>query len=438
MFWSALSRPVAAAITALSLSIGGVASVGGSVASPRPAHAAPPASSPTLPANESSRGVDIDAYRGLGSWVDIYERTSWADPERAIAGMRDHGVRTLYVETSNYRRLLPIKFAAKQARFIDAAHRAGIKVVAWYLPGFHHIQKDLWRSMKAINFRTPSGQRFDSFALDIESPEVANPYVRTRRLVTLSERIRHAVGPSYPLGAIIPTPLGMKQNPTYWPSFPYGALARLYDVFVPMTYFTWRVSGEEGGHAYTTACIQIIRHAVGSRSVPIHMIGGISDDSTAAEARGFVHAVREQGVIGGSYYAYHGTVTRGLWPELRMIPTNPVERPALPVRVGYASGLGNVPGGDQTHPHDVVFQTGPLRGSRTLVYQAFGARSGEVAVRLNWHRVGAVPAGTAGTWSGGLRLRLPGRLFARRGKNYISFSARGANPWGVRTVRLTR
>ena len=43
-----------------------------------------------MPANESSRGVDIDAYRGLGSWVDIYERTSWEDPERAIAGMRDH------------------------------------------------------------------------------------------------------------------------------------------------------------------------------------------------------------------------------------------------------------------------------------------------------------------------------------------------------------
>ena len=45
--------------------------------------------------------------------------------------------RTLYIETSNYRRLQPIKYPGKQARFIEAAHRNGMKVVAWYLPGFH-------------------------------------------------------------------------------------------------------------------------------------------------------------------------------------------------------------------------------------------------------------------------------------------------------------
>jgi hypothetical protein len=437
VLWSALSRPIAAAITALSLSIGGLASIGGGPATPYDLNPARPASSTTASAAVSPADSVVDAYRGLGSWVDIYERTSWADPERAIAGMHDHGVRTLYVETSNYRRKLPIKFAAKQARFIQAAHRAGMQVVAWYLPGFRDIRKDYWRSMKAIRFRTQSGQRFDSFALDIESPEVANPYVRTRRLVELSERIRRAVGPSYPLGAIIPTPLGMKDNPTYWPGFPYGALAKLYDVFVPMTYFTWRVSGMDEAHAYTTACIQIIRHEVGSRSVPIHVIGGISDESTSGEADGFVHAVREEGVIGGSYYAYHGTVTNGLWPELRRIPRNPVERPALPVRVGYATGLGNVLGGDRTHPHEVVFQTGPIRGSRTLVYQAYDAQRGEVAVRLNWHRVGTVPAGVAGAWSAPARLRLPGRLFSRHGKNYLSFTPTRGGAWGVRTVRLT-
>ena len=428
MLWSALSRPVAAVITAIGVSVGGLASVGSGVASHvRPATA----STASAPAN-------IDLYGGLGSWVDIYERTSWADPQRAIAGMHDHGVRTLYVETSNYVRKLPIKFAAKQAQFIDAAHRDGMKVVAWYLPEFRDIQKDYWRSMRAINFRTRSGQGFDSFALDIESPQVRNPSVRTRRLVTLSERIRRAVGPAYPLGAIIPTPRGMQQNPTYWPGFPYQALAKLYDVFVPMTYFTWRVSGEVGAHAYTTACIQIIRHKVGSRSVPIHVIGGISDDSTTAEARGFVHAIREQGVIGASYYAYHGTVKRGLWPQLRRIPANPVERPALPVRVGYPNALGNVPSGDRTHPHDVVFRTGSAAGSRTLTYEVFDAQPGEVIVRLNWHPIAVVPAGTTGTWSGARTLRLPPRFLYRTGKNYISFTATGGGTWGVRTVRVAR
>ena len=205
-----------------------------------------------------------------------------------------------------------------------------------------------------------------------------------------------------------------------------------------MTYFTWRVSGEDGAHAYTTACIQIIRHKVGSRSVPIHVIGGISDDSTAAETRGFVHAIREQGVVGASYYAYHGTVKRGLWPQLRRVPANPVERPALPVRIGYPNALGNIPGGDGTHPHDVVFQTGPAAGPRTLTYQVFDAQQGEVTARVNWHPVAVVTAGATGTWSGARTLRLPGRFLYRTGKNYISFTATGGGTWGVRTVRVAR
>src|SRR5205085_7093036 len=161
-----------------------------------------------------------------------------------------------------------IKFPKRQAQFIRDAHRAGMRIVAWYLPGLLDLQKDFHRSMKAINFRTRSGDRFDSFALDIESQEVRKPWVRTARLLRLSRRIRDAVGAAYPLGAIVPTPLGMKRNPTYWPRFPYRGLAAVDDVFLPMTYFTWATSGEAGAHAYTAACIRIIRDEVGDRSIP--------------------------------------------------------------------------------------------------------------------------------------------------------------------------
>ena len=422
MIWDALTRPLAAVLALVSLTFGGVAATGGGHAADRPKAAAKP---------------DIDLYRGLGSWVDIYEKSSFADPERAVAGMHRHGVRTLYIETTNYRRQVSMKYPAKQAEFIEAAHRVGMRVVAWYLPGFRDLQKDYWRTMKAIEFRTPLGQRFDSFALDIESPLVEDPHVRTERMLTLSRRIRDAVGPSYALGAIIPSPRGMAKHPEYWPGFPYQELDKLYDVFVPMTYFTWRVSGEDGAHGYTTAVVQIIRHRVGRRSVPIHVIGGISDDSTQSEARGFVHALREQGVIGGSYYAYHGT-TKHLWWELDRVVANPVQRPALPVRVGYSTALGRLPGADRTHPHDVVFQAGPISGARTLTYQAFDAQQGEVTLRVNWHQVHVVPATATGAWGSPQRVSLPGRWLRPDGKNYVAFTARGTGDWGVKTVSLTR
>ena len=138
--------------------------------------------------------------------------------------MAHHGVRTLYLETSNFNREVAIKWPGRERRFIRAAHAEGMQIVAWYLPGFLNVRRDFHRVMAAIRFTSGDGQRFDGFALDIESPAVHRPAVRTRRLVALSERIRSVVGPDYPLGAIIPTPLGMKKNPSYWPGFPYHRL----------------------------------------------------------------------------------------------------------------------------------------------------------------------------------------------------------------------
>jgi hypothetical protein len=269
------------------------------------------------------RPTGLDVYRGLGSWVDIDDRVALADPEATVAAMDRRGVRTLYIETSNFKRRRAFVHREALERFVDAAHDRGMAVVAWYLPGFVDPALDLRRSLLAIGFRTPSGERFDSFALDVESPEVADPAVRTARLRDLSRAIREAAGTGFPLGAIVPSPRGMQKHPDYWPGFPWADLYRLYDVFVPMTYFTWRTEGPAGARAYSAGNVRIVRRAVGDRSVPIHVIGGISDESTVAEARGFVRALRELGVLGGSYYDFVGT-TPGQWAELSRIPAGPV------------------------------------------------------------------------------------------------------------------
>jgi hypothetical protein len=259
----------------------------------------------------------LDVYRGLGTWVDIYD-VAWKHPGTAVRRMRSRGVETLYLETSNFSRGRMMVFPDGVRRFLDAAHRNGIAVVAWYLPGLRDLDLDVRRSLGAILYRTPLGNAFDSFALDIESDEVGRPVRRTKRLLLLSARLREAVGPGYALGAIIPSPRRLQADALYWPHFPYQRLADVYDVFLPMTYFTFRVTGRFGARWYTAGNIDIIRQQTGDWSVPIHVIGGIGGDATKAETAGFVDAVRGRRAIGGSYYTF--PITRPAdWSKLERL-----------------------------------------------------------------------------------------------------------------------
>ena len=381
----------------------------------------------------------VDAYRGLGTWVDIWDANAWADPAAAVAAMKERGVRTLFLETSNFTRESAFMFPDGVRAFVDAADEDGLSIVAWYLPGFADVNLDTERSLAAIRYRTPSGNGFDSFALDIESSQVRDPVLRTQRLLDLSSRIRASAPEGYSLGAIIPAPLGLRANRARWPGFPYRSLASLYDVFLPMTYFTWTVSGEEAVHAYTAENIDAIRVETGDPSVPIHVIGGIAGAASPLETAGFVHAVRERGILGASFYTFSRT-TDGEWRALSNVAANPVESPALPVPLSFVAGLGNIPGGDRTHPKEVVYETGGQPGSWRLTYQAFDLQKGEVAIWVNWTKLKVASPTEPGAWSGTRGLLVPDAVLSDSGPNYIAFVARGAGPdwsvWGVRAVGM--
>jgi hypothetical protein len=232
--------------------------------------------------------------------------------------MRAVGVRTIYLQTSNFNRGQPFVHAEGVVRFLDAAAANDLDVVAWYLPGFRDVRTDRKRALAAIRLTTPSGNRFSSFALDIESPEVADPLARTRRLLALSNHLRREVGPNYRLGAIVPSPRRVRTDPYYWSSFPYREIAQLYDVFLPMTYFTYRVAGRDGAAWYTAKNILILRQETAGLQVPIHVIGGIASDATAQETRGFVDTIRTRDVIGASYYTFP-MIRDDQWRALRTI-----------------------------------------------------------------------------------------------------------------------
>lgn len=269
---------------------------------------------PATRASVSSR--QPTAYAGLGTWVDIFATANWAQPERAVAAMRRVGVRTLYLQTGNYSQPTDLVRRRALGRFIDAAHAAGLRVIAWYLPSFADPEQDARRALAAIRFRSPKGGRFDSFALDIEASVVKPAWLRTQRLLRLSARLRAAVGPRYPLGAITPGEVGFRRHPKYWPRFPFRALARYYDVFLPMAYFTdAHVHGSKRARAYLATDVAAIRTRTGNRNVAVHLIGGIAGSMSAGDTAGFMRAVADCSPLGYSLYEFPLT-SRATWKAL--------------------------------------------------------------------------------------------------------------------------
>jgi hypothetical protein len=137
-------------------------------------------------------------------------------------------------------------------------------------------------------------------------------------LSSLSSKIRALAGPAYPLGAIIPSPTGIAKGAGYWNTFPYQMVAQHYDVFVPMSYYTYHGKGASAAYADTASNVKILRSQPGCSTTPIHLIGGLAENSSAAELQAFVRAASETKCVGASLYEWGGT-TSVQWQQLRAV-----------------------------------------------------------------------------------------------------------------------
>jgi hypothetical protein len=272
-----------------------------------------------VPMFPKSLGVDgLDAYRGAGAWVDMYDPAELGNPWPALVEMRDHGVRTLYLETASWRvpKALDMKDEEAVDLFLDQAHALGIKVVAWYLPGLDDLRTDLRRSRAVLDHRTPSGgQGFDGFAVDIESQRVGPVGARNAALERYSRRLRAMAGRSYALGAIVPDVRSTTVTPGLWPGFPYRSMAKLYDVFLPMAYSSIRGHGASYVYSYSRTNVSTLRSLTGK---PVHLIGGLSDSLGPGEHAAVVRGARDGGAIGASFYDF-AIGQDDTWRALRLL-----------------------------------------------------------------------------------------------------------------------
>jgi hypothetical protein len=269
---------------------------------------APPVSAG--PQSPSAREA-LASYSGFGTWIDLYNERTWKHPEHVVDEMVTRGVQTLYLETSSYKFKKAIVHPNATGDFIDLAHANGMLVVAWYVPSFKPLKRDLRRVIAAIEYVSPGAGRFDSFALDIEATVVSDVDERNARVRRLSRAIREYTGSAYPLGAIVPNPIGS----LYWTEFPYKAVAKSYDVFMPMSYFTYRVHGATAVYHHVRAGIRAVHRSTGQPHAAIHPIGGIADAARSKEVRAYVRAVFKGRALGGSFYDFPIT-TNAQWNVL--------------------------------------------------------------------------------------------------------------------------
>ena len=286
---------------------------------------------PPLPPVSSPPVRDIAVYKGLGTWVDAYDFSPQFQPNGGPApigpgsmdDMAAAGVKTLYLQAAKDDTRSPGDLVNPEilGPMLVRAHAKGVKVVAWYLPKFYDLDSDMRRLTAMRDFRA-EGQGFDGIGVDMEwTKDVPDPTVRNARLVELSQRLRAAVG-SEALAAIpLPPVLIETVNPKYWPAFPWRELAPLYDVWMPMAYWTFRSqsSGWRDAYRYTAENVRRLRANLGLPGAAVHPVGGTDNKSTDDDYRNFVRACNETGSLGGSIYDYRTTPTAS-FAILRGVP----------------------------------------------------------------------------------------------------------------------
>jgi hypothetical protein len=281
---------------------------------------APPATQTPTP-----QTANIDPYRGMGDWVDVYDyalRGPMNIPA-TVEIMAKRGVRTLFLETGRWKDPQGMVDPGAVDQFLETAHSRGMKVVGWYVPGFGNIERDLRRSMLVLNYKTPSGQQFDGFAPDIETrEEVGGNRLRYNAGVADYSKGLRDQAPGAVLGAIVDDAKNNLRVPERHLNFPWQQIGQEYDVIMPMAY--WSVTKpasickrvEYDAEAYVREVASLTKQLMGVDR-PLHIVGGIADCVTDAEAAGYVRASKEVG-IGGSLYDFVATEANpvDIWRQL--------------------------------------------------------------------------------------------------------------------------
>jgi hypothetical protein len=262
---------------------------------------------------------DVTIFRGLGTWVDLFDygTSSGLDPSQAVPAMKAKGVRTIYIETARYNSSSAFDFPAAIGDWIDSAHANGMKIVGWYLPIYGtSLNTDVSRTVAIATFRSSHGQSFDGLGIDIESKQSSEARSAWfADIATHLARVRTGVTAAFPVGAITYPPLVMDLNPSAWDAFPWSAVGLQANAELPMGYWSYRTdcatNPQHCPYQYTLGNINEARTK--TNGLPIHIIGGVADSVTVQGVTDFMRAAHDARAYGASLYDYRTTTNAQFW-----------------------------------------------------------------------------------------------------------------------------
>jgi hypothetical protein len=258
--------------------------------------------------------ADPSVFAGLGTWIDVYDTSLYRTPKLTADRIARHGVRVVWIETSNDRSTTDVVEAAGLGRLVDELHARGVKAVAWMLPGHDQQARDVRRARAMLSFRTATGGSFDGVALDIESLRLKNVTLRNARMLSLLRRLRAEAGVT-PMAAITYPPRALERHASWWPGFPWADIAAQVDTVVPMLYTGGGFKGYDATYGYVARSLRLLHAAIG-QGMPIHSAGGVANRMTPEELKAFADAITDDGEsTGWSLYDY-ATMTPAAWASL--------------------------------------------------------------------------------------------------------------------------
>jgi hypothetical protein len=237
-----------------------------------------------LPLPATAKATSLAVVTGKGLWATPWP-TSAVDVRRLVAHARATGVRSIWIRTGGSRqgyygnRFLPA--------LVPAAHRAGLRVIAWDFPFLSDPVADAARAKRALDAGV------DAFSPDVETA-AEGTYLTTRRLRVYLSLVRSYAGRRAVI-ATVPRPSPARKT------FPYSAFVPYADVFAPMVYWSCKEPG-----ALVQETLQVL-----GRLLPVAPVGQAYDmgpdggrrgTPTRAETLRFLDAARRGGAIGASLW----------------------------------------------------------------------------------------------------------------------------------------
>jgi hypothetical protein len=300
LVWTA--RPLAAgegatSHRALASSANGQSLAGASAIPPGTAAAAP-IGPPVVPT------VKAGLPPGKGMWLYQPDQVEGGNVAAIISKATATGLHYLYVHLGSGTDGFNAQSFLNQV--LPAAHAANIRVYGWDFPFFTPPEADVNRAMAEITYRTPSGDRIDGFAPDIE-PE---PGVNIGGAGTYAGELRNAVGPGYPIIGVVPRPNGS--------GYPYSAVLSHFDAVAVMDYWLDAEPGADIAKADANLAGQNVA------MIPIGQAyngaeNGVPGSPSGAAISRFIQVAEQTGAVGVSFWSWQDT-TPEEWDAIRNAP----------------------------------------------------------------------------------------------------------------------